>query len=287
MRTSIDPSPRTAFVALILICLMLGIPARGDTATPLCVAVSIAPQAYVAKKIGGDRVRVSVVLPPGQSPHTFEPTPRTAKMLAESGLFFRIGTSFEATLAGKIPSESKTRMVDSAKSVALLDETHDAHIWMDPRRMKVVAANMAAAMRSADPAGSTVYAAGLDALHRELDELDAAIRARLAPHAGKRIYVFHAAYAYFCDAYGLRQVALEEDGKEPSPRRLARLVDQAKADGVTTVFSEPQSSEKSARALAAAVGAKIVSLDPLGADYPANMKHIADAIALALAEQSS
>ncbi|MCL4236437.1 MAG: zinc ABC transporter substrate-binding protein, partial [Deltaproteobacteria bacterium] len=204
-----------------------------------------------------------------------------------SNLFFRIGMAFEAVLVSKIPAGSRTLIVDGVRSIGLLDESHDAHIWMDPRRMKVVAANMAAAMSDADPDGAKTYASGLAALHRELEDLDASIRARLAPHTGKRIYVFHAAYGYFCDAYGLHQVALEEDGKEPSPRRLAELVDRAKADGVTTVFSEPQSSEKSARALAASIGAKVVTLDPLGEDYSANMKRIAEAIAAALAGQRS
>ncbi len=255
--------------------------------TPLRIAVSIPPQAFLAERIGGDRVRTTVVLPPGQSPHAFEPTPRTATALAESDLYFRIGMSFETVLVSKIPSGSKTRVVDSAKSVVLLNEEHDAHIWMDPRRMKTVAATMAAAMSAADPAGAKQYASGLATLSRELDELDTRIRAVLAPYKGKRIYVFHAAYSYFADAYGLVQVALEEGGKEPSPRRLAKLVDQAKSDGVTTVFSEPQSSEKSAKALAAAIGARVVSLDPLRADYPANMLAISNAIATALAEQKS
>ena len=272
---------------MIVIGTTFGSIAPVAAAPALRVAVSIAPQAYLVRMIGGDRVAVEVVLKPGQSPHTFEPTPRTAKTLAQSDLYMRIGMAFEAVLASKIPPGSRTRVADGAKSVALLDESHDAHIWMDPGRMKTVAANMAAAMSDADPEGAKTYAAGLASVIRELDQLDAEIRARLAPHVGKRIYVFHAAYAYFCDAYGLAQVALEEDGKEPSPRRLAQLVDRAKADGVTTIFSEPQSSEKSARALAASVGAKVVTLDPLGADYPVNMKRIADALAAALAEQRS
>lgn len=149
---------------------------------------------------------------------------------------------------------------------------------MSPRLVKIQARAICEALARLDPAGKAHFEANLKAYSAELDRLDARLAARLAPLKGRKMYVFHPAFGYFADAYGLLQVPIETEGKEPGPRQLARLVDQAKRDQVKVMFVQPQFSTKSARAVAASLGGAVVPIDPLARDYLANLERLAAAV---------
>jgi zinc transport system substrate-binding protein len=151
----------------------------------------------------------------------------------------------------------------------------DPHFWLDPTLVKRHAHTVADALCELSPADCGHLKANLDGFHNYLDAVDRRVAATLAPMAGRDLFVFHPAYGYFADRYGLRQIAVEVGGKQPTPRQLAALIDGARASGVRALFMQPQFSGGSARALADAMGVALVELDPLAAEYAANLETMA------------
>lgn len=285
---------------------------RVESAGPLRVFVSIVPQADFVKRIAGDRAEVEVMVGPGQSHHTYEPTPRQISRLAESCAYFQIGLPFERVVCDRIAKIAPSvRLIDTTRSVRYREMTgccaahdepsrrgehdesqsshshagRDPHIWLSPRLVKVLARNIRDALVEIDPAGTANYGAGLARFEQDLDELDARIRDRLKPYAGRAFLVFHPAYGYFADEYGLVQVSVEEDGKEPSARRLVELVARAKALGIKRVFVQPQFAVGGAKAVADAIGARVVPLDPMTIDYERDLWTMAERLGEGFAAQ--
>jgi len=158
----------------------------------------------------------------------------------------------------------------------------DPHTWLDPERAALQAASIAAGLSEVDPDHAALYSANLDRAVDRLNRLDAEVSELLRPFEGRRFYVFHPAFGYFADAYGLKQVAVQVEGKEPSARDLAALVDRARAENVRVIFVQPQFSTKTAEALAREIDGEVVPIDPLARDYHANVTAMAEAIAAAL-----
>jgi len=274
------------------------------------VFVSILPQAYFLERIGGTHVDVEVLIGAGQSPHSYEPTPKQMAKLATARAFFGIGVPVEKGVLRKIrQSHKQLVIVETQQGITYRylaghdheqgeghgkneraggNETHsrakagpktpDPHIWMAPKLAKIQARNICDALNRLDPAHKQEYAANMRAFDADLDRVDARISRSLAPLKGRKMYVFHPAFGYFADAYGLIQVPIEIEGKEPVARQLAKLIDRAKKDGVKVMFVQPQFPARSAEAVAKAIGGVVVPIDPLAGDYPANLDKIAVAV---------
>lgn len=258
----------------------------------LSLFVSIQPQAYFVERVGGSHVEVEVLVGPGQSPATFELTPQQMAKLTQADAYFRIGLPFEKRLVGKIQTAlSDLRVVDTHQGIKLRTMEHehhndgsDPHIWLDPKLVKVQAATVCEELCRLDPVNVDAYKKNLETFKADLDEVDAKITQALEPLKGRKFYVFHPSYGYFGDAYGLTQVAVEVEGKEPGARQLAALIDQAKEDSVKVIFVQPQFSAKSAEAVAEAIGGVVVPIDPLARDYLKNLEDIAEKIVRGLAK---
>jgi len=271
------------------------------------VIVSVPPQAGVVDRVGGAGVNVQVLIQPGQEPHTFEPTPRQIMEISTADLYLLIGLPFEERLVQKLrDSGSRLRFVDMAAGIhrrTLLpgegdehdehDEGHaehehardagaDPHVWLAPACIEKMAENAVRAFEESDPRGADEYAANLTSYRQDIHATDARIRDLLAPFRGERFYVYHPAFGYFADAYGLTQVAAEVEGKEPAPRRLADMIAAARADGVRIIFVQPQYSTQAARALASAIGGVVVPMDSLARDVLANLESMAREVHTAL-----
>lgn len=161
----------------------------------------------------------------------------------------------------------------------------DQHTWLDPQLAKVQAKTIADTLIRIDPSHKDLYEANLKAFQTELDAIHEQLKKALAPVKGKKFFVFHPAYGYFGDAYGLKQIPVQIGGKEPTAKQLARLIDLAKEDGVKVIFVQPQFSKKSAEALSKAIGGAVVPLDDLAPDYLKNLQDMAVKLDSALSSQ--
>ncbi len=272
------------------------------------IFVSVPPQAYFVNRIGGERVNVTVLLAPGENPSTFSPSPQEMAELARADLFFRTGVPFENVLMPKIASAMPgLRVVDTRQGIRLRhlddhDHQHglseendhghtsdqlDPHVWMSPPLVKEQAKTIRDALTRIDPAGKDAYETGFTTFSKDLDRLHERLTKLLVPLAGREFFVYHPAFGYFAETYGLKQVPVEIEGKEPSPRHIADLVRRAREQGVRVIFVQPQFSPKAAQAIAGAIGGAVVPLDPLAEDYIANMEAVADALIQALLPKDS
>jgi zinc transport system substrate-binding protein len=303
-------------------------------AAPLPVTVSIAPQAFFAKRIGGDRIAVTVMVPAGADAHTFEPKPSQMAALQKARLYFAVGIDFERAWLPRFADANKAMtIVETDKDIVKIamtphshdhghdaaqaghDHDHDAakadtsaavpaghehghdcdghhhegldpHVWLGPSQVKIQATAMRDALIAADPAGAEAYRAGYESLSADINALDKKLRAVFAavPEGQRKFMVFHPAWGYFAKQYGLTQIPVEREGKEPGPAQLATIIDEAKKDGVRVVFVQPQFSDRNAEVVAKAIGGAVVGVDPLAEDWLANMEKVAAAFRAAMIE---
>jgi len=263
---------------------------------PLGVFVSILPQRYLAERIGGEYIEVSVMVQPGASPATYEPRPRQMTRLAKAELYFRIGVPFERAWMDRLRSINPDMEVVATSQG--IERRHmgtlqgsgserglaDPHVWTSPPLAKLVARNMRDALVRHDPGHAAAYREGYQALAADLDQLHRDIRAILRDLDRRSFMVFHPSWGYFADTYGLKQIPIEIEGKAPSARQLARIIDKGRREEVSVIFVQRQFSRDTAEAVADAIGAEVVQVDPLAADYIANMRRVARAFAAALDE---
>jgi zinc transport system substrate-binding protein len=256
------------------------------------VFVSIPPQAFVVERLAGASVKVEVLLAPGASPATYEPTPKQMAALDRSRLYLQIGAPFEAPVLEKVKAlMPELRIVDCRQGVELepVGGGHDhgmgpldPHIWLDPSRMKLVASTSAEALQILLPHEAALISERLRILHRDIDTTDRRVAEILTPHEGRTLLVFHPAFGYFSTRYGLVQKAVEVEGKAPSPRRLAAVLDEFGDQPVRALFVQPQFSRSSAKRVADALDCDLVELDPLAGDYLRNLEAMAHEIAGAM-----
>lgn len=282
---------------LALLAVLMLVSAAPALAAGLGVAVGVAPVAHFAKKVGGNLVSVTLLVPPGADAHTYEPKPSQMRALSASSVYLSTGLEFEAAWESRLRSANPKMLVariDAGLKKLPMPEGHehhghkaeaghhhhdelDPHVWASPAEVRHMAAAIAQAFSKADPANAKAYAANLAAFQKEIDALDVQLKALFAEvPAGKRGFlVFHPAWGYFARDYGLTQIAIEFEGKEPTPKRLAAIVTEAKAKGASVIFVQPQMSQRTAGAIAAAVGARLVTADPLAEDWGANLLSVA------------
>lgn len=290
-----------------------------DTAVdqPLQVTVSILPQAYFIERIAGDLVAVNVMVGPGDDAHTYEPKPDQMIALSESTLFFSIGIEYEEAWLPRFEdtnpemeiidtSEGITRIMESIPHTHDHEEDHaheadhhlddddhghphhddemglDPHVWLSPSNGKIIARNIYIALVAANPENAELFTTNYEALIAEIDELDQRITETLSGVTQRNFMVYHPAWGYFADAYGLTQLPIQVGGTDPSARELAALIDQAIEEKISVVFVQPQYSESNARAIAQEIGGGVVKVDPLAYDWLANLELVADAFASVL-----
>lgn len=263
--------------------------------TKLAVFVSIDPQVYFVQEIAGDLVSVHALVPPGVEPESYDPTPRQMAMLSQAQLYFAIGLPFETVLVPKIESSMKNiTVVKTQAGVPLRTFSQhlagsavppggtDPHIWLAPELVKTQGKTIEEALAAADPAHAAEYVAGLKRLDGQMNALHRQIAGTLAGLSGRSFLVFHPAFGYFADEFGLKQISIESEGKAPGPKQLAGLIAEAKRLQVKMVFVEPQFDQSRAKVIADSIGARVVTIDPLAEDYVANLESVARQIKAAL-----
>lgn len=267
----------------------------GDSpSAPVRVAVSIPPQAFIVEKIGGDLVDVMTLVKPGQSPATYEITPKQMAMLSGEEVYFKIGVPFERNLADKLRNSLPSLPVvdcapDSMPEIAA-ENNHDhhlddPHIWLDPEEIPGIGKIILDRLIQLRPSRKDFFESNYRALEKQSRTITNDISGILGPYRGRTFFVFHPAFGAFAKRFNLNQAAIEQEGKDPGGKHLAELISQMTRDKVKFIYVQPQFSEKSARAIADEVGAKLVELDPLAFDLFANITNIADRLVAGFAER--
>lgn len=258
---------------------------ENDSSDKIKVAATISPLADMVRAVGGDRVEVTVVVPPGAEPHTFEPTPSLMVDLAQTDLYVMNGAGLEYWMGQLLAAKEDLKVVDSARGINLLQNGResDPHIWLSLRNAAIQVENICTGLSELDPENRDYYARNKDDYLKELKALDEEFNHSFAAARTRIFVVHHPAWSYFARDYGLEQVPLMENEKEPGPKYLSRVIDLARENNITTIFIEPQFNPKSAEVIAREMSARVVSLDPLASNYLENMRFAGREIARSMA----
>ncbi|HEV7667481.1 MAG TPA: zinc ABC transporter substrate-binding protein [Thermoanaerobaculia bacterium] len=277
-----------------------GPPAAKAPTSLVQVAVSVPPQAYFVDRIGGGRVAVQVMIPPGASETSYSPSPRQLVALSRARLYVKVGHPaflFEANHIDRfLAGHREIRVVDMSEGIepilageeegrpetpGFFGEEHpahavhaggDPHVWVAPATVRVAAGNIARALSAADPEHAGQYRRNLGSFLAEIDALDREIRADLAASPTRRFMVYHPAWGYFARQYGLEQVAIETGGREPSAARLIEMIDRGRREGIRAIFVQRGFARKSAEVIAEALGGEVVVVDPMAYDWSASLR---------------
>ncbi|MGE5429305.1 MAG: metal ABC transporter solute-binding protein, Zn/Mn family [Methylococcaceae bacterium] len=261
------------------------------------VSVSILPQKYFVDQIAGNMIQVNVLVPPGSSPHNYEILPSQMKDLARSKAWLQVGLlTFEDALKEKLASVNKNvAMVNCSEGIIPIEgtkekheeaenehahtETYDPHIWLAPAESKIIAQNTLKALKTAFPEHATTFDANYTRFSSKIDSLTLVISQNLSGLNNRNILIFHPALAYYARQFNLQQVALEMDGKEPSPRHMKEIVDLAHAQNIHVIFIQKEFDAAFAQQLSREINGKVVVIDPLDYNWESQMMDITKKIA--------
>lgn len=303
--------------ALAVALLLLAVSAiAAEPAPTVRVAVSIAPQEYFVRQIAGDLAETLVLAPAGSDPHSYEPTPRQMSALSTVKVYFAIGVPFEqawlprfaeiapdmkivdlaeaaegpgadADRAPAVPGHSGPGHSEDLEAVRGHGHDHgeDPHIWLSPPAVRAMVPAMVEALAQADPDHAEVYRANGQAFIGQIDSLDARIGELMSGRQGCHVMIYHPAFGHFTQAYGIHQLSIETEGKEPGPRALAEIISSGKDLGIKTVFVPVQFSKRSPSVIAEALGADLQEVNPMSGDWANNLLDVAGKFSRTCASQ--
>jgi zinc transport system substrate-binding protein len=298
------PTVLMLLLAALVMAAAAGCNSEADSSGKTVVAVSILPQAGFVEVIGGDKVEVVVMVPPGASPHTYEVTPDQMTQLSEAKMYAKVGSpvEFELVWMDKLIAQNKAMLVvDCSQGIQLMEmaeeEEHehageeegeheheglDPHIWLSVKNAKIMVQNICDGLVQVDTTNKDYYEANCAAYLEELTALDGDLTAGLADVKNRSFIVFHPAFGYFARDYNLMQIAIEQSGKEPEADYIVRLIEEAKERDIKVVFVSPQYSSKSAETIAKEIGGQVVVINPLARDFIENVHAIETAMKQAM-----
>ena len=263
--------------------------------TSSMVSVSILPQKYFVEQIAGILVQVNVLVPPGSSPHNYEVLPSQMKDLSKSKAWLQVGLlTLEDALKAKLADINKNlAIVNSSVGIVPIagseheEESHehsvneafDPHIWLAPAEVKIMAKNTLYALKVGFPQHSSAFDKNYTRFISRIDSFSALIDQKLAPLKNRNILIFHPALAYFARQFNLSQIALEFDGKEPSPKHMKEIVDLAHKENIHVIFIQKEFDPAFAQQLSREIGGKVVIIDPLDYNWEKQMIDITEKIA--------
>ena len=271
-----------ALLSLICSCVSQN---DGSSSEKIKVVTTVAPLEEFIKSVGGDRVEVSVMVPPGAEPHTFEPTPSQMRQVAEADLYVQNGAGLEFWMDRILQVNEEMTIIDSSKGIDFIRESPeeiDPHIWISLRNAAVQVRNICDGLIEVDPANKEYYLQNKDSYLQNLRTIDAEFNNTFGSKEKRIFIVHHPAWTYFARDYELEQVPLMENEKEPGPKYLGEVIELARKNNITTIFVEPQFNPKSAEVIAREMNASIVTIDPLSGNYLDNMRNAGREIAQSL-----
>ena len=255
------------------------------------VVVSIGPEVEWVKAVGGDKVNVTLMVPSSSDPHTYEPLPSQLIQVSKAKMYAEIGSSieFENNYMNKIKEANPNMLVvNASQGIKLIPNTAeneattmDSHVWVDPKNAKIMVNNIYQGLVQVDPADKDYFQQNRNQYLQQLDELDKNTTQLLKGKQGTKILIFHPAFGYYTKDYNLTQVGAMINDEEPSPQRIAMMVNIAKQDNITIVYSEPQYDPKFMQSVASQIGGQVLTVSDLDEHYLQNMKNVAIAFSKA------
>lgn len=258
------------------------------------VTVSLPPQAWILKAIAGDSVKINILFNKGSNPETYEPTISTIRDAAGSDLLLLSGgLTFESVIVDRITeNNSRLKIADTSRGIDPILNTHshshgdhehevsspDPHTWTSVVNTRTIATNMLDALKAADPSHAEYYSVRAAQLDRHLDSLDQAIRAKLDPIKTRAFLVWHPSLSYFARDYGLNQIVLGNEGREPSVKHTRDVIDNTTGEGAHVLFIQSDYDSSRAKTLARETGARVVEINPLDSDWEKQINIITDAL---------
>jgi len=268
------------------------------------VLVTIVPQAEMVEFIGGNYIEVTIMVPAGESPHSFEPTPEQMKKVAVATAYFKVGSGVEFEVAQMdtiLEQNPDLKVFDCSEDITVIsfddhyvkkthaeeeddnEEEHehdhegtDPHIWTSPVNFKKMAEVVYNGLINIDPEHQTEYFSNYQAYISKLDTLHSNISSILQTYENHSFMVYHPAWGYFADTYKLQMIAIEDEGKQPGPAGINAIISQARAENITVIFVAPQFDTSSAETIAGEIGGNVVYADPLMTDYRAAITKLAE-----------
>lgn len=279
------------FSIIILVILMFGCStdkkSNGlNTENKINVAVSIVPQETFVRAVAGDKVDVITMIPPGMSPENFAPSPDIMEKFSKAKIYFTIGVPSEkVSILPKISDfNSEVKIVKMEDEVSkVYDERkfesgeRDPHIWLSPKRAKIMVKTIADELSEMDPSNKCFYEGNAEKYISELDKVDVEIRNSLSSLKKKTFICYHPAFGYFADDYGLKMVALESEGKEATIEDFQSVIDMAKKENIKVIFYQAEVDSRQSKILASEIGGKVEMIEPLSSDYLNNLKKMSNA----------
>lgn len=249
------------------------------------VAVSIVPEETFVKEVGGDKVNITTMIPSGQSPENYAPTTDIMEQLSNSSIYFSIGVPTEnANILPKIGDFNK-----EIKIVSMADEVskvyserkfesgeRDPHIWLSPKRAKVMVETIAKELSAVDSNNADYYKTNSENYIKKLNKLEEDIKSSLSLLKAKDFICYHPAFGYFTDDYGLKMTALENEGKEATIEDFKNTIDFAKEKGIKAIFYQAEIDSKQAKSFATEINGKAEMVQPLAPDYIDNLGKMAE-----------
>jgi len=289
--TRLIPTVLMLLLAASLIPVATGCGQKAETTGKTVVAVTILPQAGFVEAIWGDKVEIVVMVPPGADPHTHEVTSDQMTQLSNAKMYAKVGSpiEFELVWMDKLIAVNKSMLVvDCSKGIDLTESQDpdepglDPHIWLSVKNAKIMVQNICDGLVQVDAANKDYYEKNCAAYLEKLTALDGELAADLSGVRNRSFIVFHPAFGYFARDYDLKQIGVEQEGKEPDADYIVRLIEEAKEQNIRVVFVSPQFSTKSAEVIAKEIGGKVVIINPLAKDFIDNMHAIESAIKQAM-----
>ena len=255
------------------------------------LTVTIEPLRYFTEAIGGDYFQVISMVPKGSNPESYDPAPQQLIDLSKSQAYFRIGyIGFEQSWMKKLEANAPNMKVfDTSKGIDLIqgeghwhgDHFHEGgvepHTWNSTKNASIIADNICQALCELDTEHQAYYKHRTDSLKQLFDKTDKEIRS-LLEEADSTFLIYHPALSYFARDYGLKQISIEENGKEPSPAQLKNLIETCRKEKVHVIFVQQEFDQRNAQLIADELGVSIVSINPLSYDWREEMLHVAKAL---------
>ena len=261
-------------------------------AEQISIFASVPPLQYLAVQVGGEAVSVESIVPPGHNPVNYDPTPKQLQRFAEADLYLRSGVPFEQLWMPRLKTLNPHMLIVDARSNLPVnsavehahstgDKSLDPHVWTSPLNAIAISRHILRALLKVAPQHEQQFRLNQQQLEQQLKKLHHSIEEQLSPLAGNSFLVFHPAWGYFAKTYGLQQVAIELQGKEPGPKQLVSVIEAARQQQITSLLVQQQFSGNTAKVVADELGVELIRTNPLAYDLAASLRQVAKAIATA------